>query len=96
MTAQAEQTRDSIERTVDNVNGQNIMGDFRPSDLFGTAGSLTGWALTHPLELAKASLGFWGELGKIAAGQSKHTVEPGDRRFSDPAWKESSLYSGLL
>jgi polyhydroxyalkanoate synthase len=96
MTAQAEQTRDSIERTVDNVNGQNIMGDFRPSDLFGTAGSLTGWALTHPFELAKASLGFWGELGKIAAGQSKHTVEPGDRRFSDPAWKESSLYSGLL
>ena len=46
--------------------------------------------------LAKASLGFWSELGKIAAGQSRHNVDPGDRRFSDPAWKENSIYSGLL
>ena len=89
-------SKDPIERTVDNVNGQNIMGDFRPSDLLDTAGSLAGWALTHPVELAKASLGFWGELGKIAAGQSRHSVDPGDRRFSDPAWKENSIYSGLL
>jgi polyhydroxyalkanoate synthase subunit PhaC len=94
--AEAPDSKDPIERTVDNVNGQNIMGDFRPSDLLDTAGTLTGWALTHPLELAKASLGFWGELGKIAAGQSRHDVDPGDRRFSDPAWKENSIYSGLL
>jgi polyhydroxyalkanoate synthase len=107
MTAQPKQARtttgadvpdskDPIERTVDNVNGQNIMGDFRPSDLLDTAGALAGWALTHPVGLAKASLGFWGELGKIAAGQSRHSVDPGDRRFSDPAWKENSIYSGLL
>ena len=89
-------SKDPIERTVDNVNGQNIMGDFRPSDLLDTAGALAGWALTHPVGLAKASLGFWGELGKIAAGQSRHSVDPGDRRFSDPAWKENSIYSGLL
>ena len=57
---------------------------------------MAGRALTHPIELAKASLGFWGELGKIAAGQSRHSVDPGDRRFSDPAWKENSMYSGLL
>jgi len=75
-------SKDPIERTADDVNGQNIMGDFRPSDLLDTAGALTGWALTHPVELAKASLGFWGELGKIAAGQSRHSVDRGDRRFS--------------
>jgi polyhydroxyalkanoate synthase subunit PhaC len=95
-SAEVSDSKDPIERTVDNVNGQNIMGDFRPSDLLDTAGALTGWALTHPVELAKASLGFWGELGKIAAGQSRHSVDPGDRRFSDPAWKENSVYSGLL
>src|SRR6202453_395934 len=94
--AEIPDSKDPIERTVDNVNGQNIMGDFRPSDLLDTAGALTGWALTHPIDLAKASLGFWGELGKIAAGQSRHSVDPGDRRFSDPAWKENSIYSGLL
>ena len=94
--AEVSDGKEAIERTVDNVNGQNIMGDFRPSDLLDTAGALTGWALTHPLGLAKASLGFWGELGKIAAGQSRHSVDPGDRRFSDPAWKENTIYSGLL
>ena len=94
--AEVPDSKDPIERTVDNVNGQNIMGDFRPSDLLDTAGALAGWALTHPVGLAKASLGFWGELGKIAAGQSRHSVDPGDRRFSDPAWKENSIYSGLL
>ena len=88
--------KDAIERTVDHVNGQNIMGDFRPSDLLDTAGALTGWAMTHPVELAKASLGFWSELGKIAAGRSQRSVDPGDRRFSDPAWKENAIYSGLL
>ena len=64
-------SKDPIKRTVDYVNGQSIMGDFRPSDLLDIAGALTGWALTHPVELAKAGLGFWGELGEIAAGQSR-------------------------
>src|ERR1700683_3160289 len=95
-SAEVPDGKDAIERTVDHVNGQNIMGDFRPSDLLDTAGALTGWAMTHPVELAKASLGFWSELGKIAAGQSPGRVRLRGRRVSGSAWKENAIYSGLL
>ena len=36
------------------------------------------------------------ELTDIARGKSERAPEPGDKRFSDPAWKSSSLHSGLL
>jgi polyhydroxyalkanoate synthase len=87
---------DFVQRNVDNVLGQNVLGDFRPSDLLDTASLLTKQAAKQPLALAKASLGFLGELGKIGAGESRLAPEPGDRRFADPAWAESSLYSGLV
>lgn len=86
----------SGERTAEHAMGQNVMGDFRPSDLLGTAGTLYLQALKQPLSVARASLGFLGELGKLAAGRSKLAPEPGDRRFSDPAWRENSFYSGLM
>jgi polyhydroxyalkanoate synthase len=85
-----------IERVVDNALGQNLLGDFRPADLFGTAGDLLRSSAMRPLALVKASLGFFGELGRLAAGETRLTPEPGDRRFNDPAWQENPLYSGLL
>lgn len=87
---------DVAARGVDNVLGQNALGDFRPSDLWDTAGTLLRQSARQPLALARASLGFFGELGKVAAGESQHAPDPGDRRFSDPAWQESTIYSGLL
>ncbi|HEY8011792.1 MAG TPA: alpha/beta fold hydrolase [Rudaea sp.] len=92
----AKSAADFIERTVDNVLGQNVLGDFRPGDLFDTAGLLARQASQQPLALAKASLGFFGELGKLASGESSLAPEPGDRRFTDPAWQESKFHSGLL
>jgi len=56
--------------------------------LFDTARVLTVQAIRQPFALAKASLGFLGELGKLAAGESKLAPEAGDRRFADPAWRE--------
>jgi len=88
--------KDFIDRAVDNVLGQNVLGDFRPADLLGTAGTLTRQAVRRPLALVKASLGFLGELGKLAAGESQLKPESSDRRFNDAAWQESSLYAGLL
>jgi polyhydroxyalkanoate synthase len=92
----AEKARESVERTAESVQGQNVMGDFRPSDLIGTAGVLARQAIKQPFALARATLGFWGELGKIAAGESRLAPEPGDRRFTDAAWRENPLYSTLL
>jgi hypothetical protein len=33
---------------------------------------------------------------KLAAGESLLAPEAGDRRFADPTWRESAIYSGLL
>jgi polyhydroxyalkanoate synthase subunit PhaC len=84
------------DRAADSVLGQNVIGGFRPSDLIGSAGVLAAQAMKQPLALAQASLGFFGELAKLAAGQSRLSPEPGDKRFGDAAWRENPFYAGLL
>jgi polyhydroxyalkanoate synthase subunit PhaC len=84
------------ERTIDNVLGQQIMGDFRPSDLVDTAGTVVRGAIMQPGAVARSSLGFVSELGLLAAGEDHLEPAPGDRRFKDEAWSESAVYSRLL
>ncbi len=84
------------ERSIDNVLGQQVMGDFRPSDLIDTAGTVVRGALTQPGAVARSSLGFLAELGLLAAGEDHLEPEPGDRRFKDDAWSDSAVYSSVL
>jgi polyhydroxyalkanoate synthase len=84
------------ERVIDNAMGQNVLGDFRPADLIGVAAGLVRRSVARPRILVKAGLGFFGELGKIAAGESHLSPEPGDRRFADPAWREQAFFAGTL
>jgi polyhydroxyalkanoate synthase len=95
-SAAASASKDSNERAVESALGQNVMGDFVPSDLVGTAAGLVVNAVKQPLALAKATFGFWSEIGKLAVGGARRSPEPGDRRFADPAWRESLIYASLL
>jgi polyhydroxyalkanoate synthase len=102
-TASAEVTDDRIgaragedERTIDNVLGQQVMGDFRPSDLVATAGTMVRGAISQPGAVARSSLGFLAELGLLAAGEDRLEPGPGDRRFKDEAWSDSAVYSSVL
>jgi polyhydroxyalkanoate synthase len=88
--------RESLERTVENVLGQNVMGDFRPRDLVGAAGVLARRVVGRPTALGRAGLDLIGELGQIAAGELRLEPPPGDRRFTDPTWTTSPVYSRLL
>ena len=45
-------------RAVESALGQNIAGDFLPSDMFGAASDLLLHAAQQPMALAKATLGF--------------------------------------
>lgn len=101
--AQAEPANDDtggseqVKRTVESALGQNVMGDFLPSDLYATAGDLFLRAARQPMALAKATLGFWADVAKLATGSAeKRQPEQGDRRFNDKAYAESTLYAGLL
>ena len=84
------------ERTIDNVLGQLVMGDFRPSDLVDTAGTVVRGAIMQPGAVARASLGFIAELGLLAAGEDHLEPEPRDRRFKDEAWSDSAVYASVL
>jgi polyhydroxyalkanoate synthase len=44
---------------------------------------------------ARQYVSFLGELGRIASGGSELAPDPKDKRFADPAWKESFPYRTL-
>ncbi|MGQ0620072.1 MAG: alpha/beta fold hydrolase [Panacagrimonas sp.] len=87
---------ESADQDVDNVFGQYVLGDFRPSDLLDTAGALAQRAALQPGAVARAAFDFVAEARRIAAGQSELVPEPGDRRFADAAWQENPRFRGLL
>jgi polyhydroxyalkanoate synthase len=79
-----------------NTLALNPLVAIRSEDLVDSAGILLRAIVTEPKVAAEQWLFFLGELGSIVAGKSERAPKAGDRRFSDPAWKDSSLYSGLL
>lgn len=97
MTSQPASRNDgSVDRAVDNVLGQQVMGDFRPSDLIGTARSMLGRGIRRPGAVASTTAQFLSELGPVLVGTSDRTPQRGDRRFNDPAWNDNPLFRRLL
>ncbi|HEU5448651.1 MAG TPA: alpha/beta fold hydrolase [Acidimicrobiia bacterium] len=60
------------------------------------AARLAAAGARHPIQLAGAGLRLAGELVSAGAGVPKWQPQPGDRRFSDPAWSEHPVYRRLL
>jgi polyhydroxyalkanoate synthase subunit PhaC len=79
-----------------NTLALNPLVGIRGQDLADSAGILFKAMVNEPKVAAEQLFSFLGELGSIVAGKSERAPKAGDRRFSDPAWKESSLHSGLL
>ena len=65
-------------------------------DLVDSAGLLFKAIVNEPKAAVEQWLSFLGELGSIVGGKSERMPKTGDKRFSDPTWKESGLHSGLL
>ena len=51
--------------------------------------------LSNPAVAAQQYLALLGELGRIATGASELAPDAKDKRFADPAWKESFAYRAL-
>ncbi len=51
--------------------------------------------MVSPGLMAGQYLSFLDELGKIMTGRSELAPDPNDRRFADPAWKDSAVYRAL-
>ena len=79
-----------------NTLALNPLVGIRGQDLVDSAGILFKAMINEPKVATEQWLSFVGELGEIVGGKSERAPKSGDRRFSDPTWKESSLHSGLL
>jgi polyhydroxyalkanoate synthase len=79
-----------------NTLALNPLVGIRGQDLVDSAGILFRAVINEPKVATEQWISFLGEMGAILTGQSERAPKAGDRRFSDPAWKESGLHSGLL
>ena len=79
-----------------NTLALNPLVGIRGQDLADSAGILIKAMINEPKVAAEQWFSFLGELAQIASGKSERAPKVGDRRFSDPTWKESELHSGLL
>ena len=95
---------EKVERPMDGITDEasrntlalNPLVGIRGEDLAESAGILFKAVINEPKAAAEQWLSLLGEFGSILAGKSERAPKAGDRRFSDPAWKESSFHSGLL
>jgi poly[(R)-3-hydroxyalkanoate] polymerase subunit PhaC len=67
----------------------------RGRDVVDSAGMLLGRMASNPTVAAQQCLSFLAELGRIATGGCELAPDARDKRFADPAWKESFAYRAL-
>jgi len=89
-------TPDLSEAASRNTLALNPLVGIQSRDLVESAGILFKAVMNEPKVATEQWLSFVGELGAIVAGKSERAPKAGDKRFSDPTWKGSSLHSGLL
>jgi polyhydroxyalkanoate synthase len=83
------------DRAAQNALAANPLVGVRGRDIFDSVRTLAGHLLGNPGMVAKNYLSFLGEVGRIVTGGSALAPDPKDKRFADPAWKESAAYRAL-
>src|SRR5258708_33796030 len=78
-----------------NTLALNPLVGIQGKDLADGASILFKAITNEPRVATEQWLSFVGELGSIIAGKSERTPKAGDRRVSDPGWKERSVHSSL-
>ena len=86
---------DIREQAAQHTLAANPLVGVRGQDILDSARLLLGQMLSNPAAAAQQYLSFLAELGRIATGGSELAPDAKDRRFADPAWKESAAYRSL-
>ena len=86
---------DIREQAAQHTLAANPLVGVRSQDILDSARLLLGQMMSHPAAAAQQYLSFLADLGRIAAGGSELAPDAKDRRFADPAWKESAAYRAL-
>jgi polyhydroxyalkanoate synthase len=86
---------DIREQAAQHTLAANPLIGVRGADIFDSMRLLLAQLLSNPVAVTKEYLGLLAELGRIATGASELAPDAKDRRFADPAWKESVAYRAL-
>jgi poly[(R)-3-hydroxyalkanoate] polymerase subunit PhaC len=86
---------DIREQAAEHTLAANPLVGVRGQDILASARLLLGQLMSNPAVAARQYLAFLAELGRIATGGSELAPDAKDRRFADPAWKESVAYRSL-
>ena len=86
---------DLREQAAQNTLAANPLVGVRLEDILDSARLLFGQMLSSPGVATREYLRFVTELGRIATGSSELAPDARDKRFSDPAWKDSAIYRAL-
>jgi polyhydroxyalkanoate synthase len=74
----------------------NPMVGLRSQDFVDATRTVFKAAISQPQIAVKQWVSFLGDVGKAVVSEGTRTVEPGDKRFTDPAWKTSRVHRKLL
>jgi polyhydroxyalkanoate synthase len=83
------------EQAAQHTLAANPLIGVRGADILDSARVLAGQIVSNPIAATKEYLGLLTELGRIAIGASELAPDAKDKRFADPAWKESLVYRAL-
>jgi polyhydroxyalkanoate synthase subunit PhaC len=86
---------EALEQAAQHTLAANPLVGVRGRDILDAAGALFGWLISKPGIATQQYLVFLGELGRVVTGASDLAPDPRDKRFADPAWRESTAYRAL-
>ena len=86
---------DIQEQAAQHTLAANPLVGVRGQDILDSARVLLGRMVSNPGMAARQYLSFVGELGRIVTGNCELAPDARDKRFADPAWKESLAYRTL-
>jgi polyhydroxyalkanoate synthase subunit PhaC len=86
---------DIREQAAQHTLAANPLVGVRGQDILDAARLLIRQILSSPIAAVQQYLNLLAELGRIATGASELAPDAKDRRFADPAWKESIAYRAL-
>jgi polyhydroxyalkanoate synthase len=83
-------------KTSEKVLGSNPYVGISPRSVLDTACLVIEQIIKNPLNLVKHYFNFVEEITKVSRNASELAPLPGDRRFADPAWRNSPFHRAWL
>src|SRR5215468_8052861 len=84
------------EQALEYTLAANPLVGIREQEIWDFSGKLFEQIAINPMLAAKHYMSYVSELGRIASGDCELAPDAKDKRFADPAWKDSSSYRTLV